>query len=115
MPCCSHNCLACIYKFWHTKCEALGVIARELALDLADASYAVDFLQHVAGVANVTADTFSRKWQPDKRFATPSLLTEAGEVKPPVRSPKWWRNWMHDHSHHCEDRLVLESHAGARS
>ena len=50
------------------KSKALGVIARELALNLADASYSVDFLQHVAGLANVTADTLSRKSQPNTEF-----------------------------------------------
>ena len=94
------------------KSKALGIIARELALDLADASYTIDFLQHVAGLANVTADTLSRKWQPDKKFAIPDLLTNAVEVKPPVRTPNWWRNWMHDHAHRVSGRTVLASDAG---
>ena len=94
------------------KSKALGVIAWELALDLADASYSIDFLQHVAGLANVTADTLSRKWQPDKKFEIPSLLTNAVEVKPPIRTPNWWRNWMHDHAHSVGGRIMLAPDAG---
>jgi hypothetical protein len=95
------------------KSKALGVIARELALDLADASYAVDFLQHVAGLANGTADSLSRKWQPGKKYTFPSLLANAEEVKPPTRSPSWWRNWMVDHSHQTKGKLVLRAGAHA--
>ena len=73
------------------KSKSLGVVARELALDLACASYAVDFVQHVAGVTNVTADVLSRRWQPGKTFEIPFVLERAAEVEPPVRGPSWWR------------------------
>ena len=76
------------------KSKALNIVARELALDLADASYTVDFIQHVAGLANVTADALSRKRQPGKEFILPGLLASAIEVTPPNRSPSWWRNRM---------------------
>ena len=93
------------------KSKALGIVARELALDLADASYSVDFLQHVAGLANVTADALSRKEQPGKTFKLPSLLSNAVEVKPPARAPCWWRNWMHDHAHHHCNKTVIQADA----
>ena len=71
--------------------KSLGVIARELALDLASSSYTVDFVQHLACVTNVTADELSRKWPPGKTFKVPFMLGRAVEVEPPVRNPAWWR------------------------
>ena len=91
------------------KSKALGIVARELALDLADASYAVDFVQHVAGLANGSADSLSRKWQPGKEFVLPSLLASATEVQAPTRCPSWWRNWMHDHT--LNGRIVTDAGA----
>jgi len=73
------------------KSKSLGVVARELALDLACASYSVDFVQHLAGVTNVTADILSRKFQPGKTFEVPFMLERALEVEPPVRDASWWR------------------------
>ena len=74
------------------KSRSLGIIARELALDLASASYAPDFTQHVAGIANGVADTLSRKAQPGKSFQTPLYLKSALEVHPPTRVKSWWRS-----------------------
>ena len=93
------------------KSKALGIVARELALDLADASYNVDFIQHVAGLANVTADALSRKCQPGKDFTLPSLLADAVEVRPPARAPCWWRCWMHDHTQQKDGKIVLNAAA----
>ena len=73
------------------KSKSLGVVARELALDLADSTYSLDFAQHVAGVTNGIADTLSRKFQPGKSFAVPQFLVHAKEVPPPVRIASWWR------------------------
>ena len=39
---------------------SLGVVAREMALDIADAVYSPDLAAHLPGVANVTADALSR-------------------------------------------------------
>ena len=73
------------------KSKALGVVARELALDLSEASYSLDFAQHVAGITNGTADVLSRRLQPGKNFALPSLLADAREDFPPERDLSWWR------------------------
>ena len=73
------------------KTESLGVLARELALDLADATYALDFAQHVAGITNGIADSLSRKHQPGKRYTVPEFLCDAGEIVAQPRNLKWWR------------------------
>ena len=73
------------------KSKSLSVVARELALDLADATYALDFAQHVAGVTNGIADILSRRLQPGKTFALPHFLHLAKEVLPPARNCEWWR------------------------
>ena len=70
---------------------SLGVVAREVALDVADAVYDPQVATHVPGVANVCADELSRRYQPDRRFVLPALLCSCKEVKPVDRSPTWWR------------------------
>ena len=42
----------------------LGVIAREMALDVAGLSYAPDIVRHIPGIANVSADALSRRYEP---------------------------------------------------
>lgn len=73
------------------KSAALGVVARELALDLADATYALDFAQHVAGITNGIADMLSRKHDPSKTFVLPDLLAGVPEAVPQLRDRRWWR------------------------
>ena len=73
------------------KSKSLGVVARELALDLADATYALDFAQHVAGITNGIADSLSRKHQPGKRYQVPEFLCDACEIVAQPRNLKWWR------------------------
>ena len=65
-----------------------SIIARELALDLADALYRPVVAEHVPGVANVTADGLSRMAQDG---TVPSGLTEATRVVVPERTTQWWR------------------------
>ena len=71
---------------------ALNVIARELALDIADALYEPQICEHVPGVANIAADALSRKWEPTHRYRLPPVLKHATEVHPPQRPPSWWRS-----------------------
>ena len=73
------------------KSKALGIVARELALDLSEASYAIDLVQHVAGVTNGVADVLSRRYQVGKHFVLPTLLQNASETLPPCRDDSWWR------------------------
>ena len=74
------------------KSKALGVVARELALDLSSASYALDFAQHVAGITNGIADSLSRKNQPGKSYELHHLLKDAREDAPQPRDINWWKS-----------------------
>ncbi len=73
------------------KSATLGIIARGLALDLAHASYAPDFVQHVPGLANDVADILSRQLQPGKTFELPAILSRAKEISVSQRDLSWWR------------------------
>ena len=59
-------------------------------LELGDAAYRPDFIKHTPGVANVLADTLSRKFQPEVRFTVPEPLRNAIEVQPPPRTRSWY-------------------------
>ena len=45
--------------------EQLGIIAREIALDVAESSYSPDEVVHIPGIANKAADFLSRLCIPD--------------------------------------------------
>ena len=77
----------------------LGIIARELALDLADAIYDPQLVSHVPGVANLAADALSRFHQPGKRFVLPPILKDALEITVPPRPLSWWRSLVPRQSH----------------
>ena len=69
----------------------LGIIARELALDVASASYAPDVTEHLPGLANVAADALSRKHDPSKVYAVPTYLSNCPEQEVPPRLRSWWQ------------------------
>ena len=71
---------------------SLGIVARELALDIADAMYEPQIAAHIPGVANVAADALSRRFDPDFAFALPEVLANSTEVSPPTRDAAWWRS-----------------------
>ena len=77
----------------HLKVSGHGptVVARELALVLGCASFRPDVFSHIPGIANVAADMLSRRYDPNKKFALPSLLTEVTETTAATRVPSWWR------------------------
>ena len=67
-------------------------IARELALDYADASFEPSAATHVPGVANSIADLLSRRFDPDAPpWRVPTFLQSATEVHLPARSPSYYR------------------------
>ena len=70
----------------------LGVIAREMALDIASASYAPDVAEHLPGVTNVAADVLSRRLDTTKVFKLPPYLPPGLELFPPARGPGWWQS-----------------------
>ena len=71
------------------KSHSLSVVARELALDIADALYDPVVAEHIPGVANVTAAALSRRFDPRHKYEVPQILRNASEVRPPRRDDKW--------------------------
>jgi hypothetical protein len=71
--------------------RAVNIIAREMALDLAQALYSPDVVEHRPGVTNVAADMLSRKYDPSKTFGLPECLRAAKEITLPRRCASWWR------------------------
>ena len=73
---------------------SLGAVAREVALDIADAIYEPQLVSHVPGVANKAADALSRKFDPNFEYLLPEVLRHSTEVMPEPRDATWWRASM---------------------
>ena len=69
--------------------EPLGVIAREVALDIAGDNYQISELVHVAGITNVAADALSRLWAPQPE-PLPNLGEAVQDVTPDF-GPDFWK------------------------
>ncbi len=67
------------------------MIAREIALDLADFVHNPDQVSHVAGVANSYADELSRRFQPGRAWKFPAPFLSASRVPLGERTSAWWR------------------------
>ena len=70
---------------------AQGIIAREIALDVADSAYSVDTAEHIPGIANKAADALSRISQPGKSSNLPEYLSEVPRAQFEARNRAWWR------------------------
>ena len=68
-------------------------MGRELALDLADGSFAPDTISHTPGVSHVTADSLSRRFQPNSTgpWELPEILRGVPEEVVPARGASFWR------------------------
>ena len=72
----------------------LGIIARELALDISERAYCPDAASHIPGITNATADSLSRKYAPRKGnspWSLPSWLARVPERKVPRRDRSYYR------------------------
>ena len=68
------------------------LIAREVALDVSESTYASDVGGHLPWDANVTADTPSRRWDPDAgEWRLPLALAGATEAVAPQRNRAYYR------------------------
>jgi hypothetical protein len=76
-----------------TKGDGTSIVAREVALDIADALYAPNAVEHVPGVENVTADMLSRKYAPAKEstYALPQCLEGVEELVLPTRGRSYFQ------------------------
>ena len=69
----------------------LNVVAREVALELADAAYRPLGAEHIPGVANTLADALSRVSDPAKVWQLPAQLQGAVRALVPERPRAWYR------------------------
>ena len=67
----------------------LGIIAREMELDIASATYTPDIVEHLPGVSNKAADLLSRRSQPGKVLSLPLYLTPETENLVDDRPISW--------------------------
>ena len=70
--------------------EAMGAIAREVALDIASGNYQVHELIHIPGITNVAADALSRLWAPQPA-AFPLTVGEEAKDPVPAFDQNFWR------------------------
>ena len=74
-----------------TKGKGAGIVAREIALDIAAACYEPTLAEHVPGLANTTCDILSRRYMPVKRdqaareWRLPRMLCG---IEPAVLAPR---------------------------
>ena len=69
---------------------AINAVVREVALDLSENKYDIDFLEHLPGRCNVYADALSRFSQPGKSRDVPPEIARASRTWPVKRSLPWW-------------------------
>ena len=75
--------------------EQLGIIARELALEVCESAVSPDDAVHIPGIANVAADALSRVHQPGYDTPLPEYLRPELKWECAHRSPRWWRSVPH--------------------
>ena len=73
-----------------SKDPRMNEVVRELALDLAEGRYELDFLKHVPGVENVLPDRLSRISQPGAIDTIPTELMTVGRAVAQRRDSSWW-------------------------
>ena len=71
--------------------RAMGIIAREMALDVAEAAYAPDLAEHLPGICNKTADDLSRLGSPGGPTELPSWLSSVPRTAVPTRDVDYFR------------------------
>ena len=81
-----------IYKAKHS--TGVSRIAREMALEFADAEFAPDFSNHLPGISNGVADSLSRQWEPKKAYTLPTTLRHATQRAPGARGFAYFRSLM---------------------
>ena len=70
--------------------DAMGIIAREVALDIASGNYQVHERIHIPGVTNVAADALSRLWAP-QQAEFPLAIGEEARDPVPAFDQSYWR------------------------
>ena len=73
-----------------TRGKGAGIIAREVALDIAQAEYAPHIAEHVSGEDNVISDMLSRQFAPDHAYSLPQCLQHAAELVLEARGAEYF-------------------------
>ena len=68
-----------------------NLIAREIALDMAEAIYQPEVLEHVPGISNKVCDQLSRLYEPGKGANFPELLRDVPRIKVAQRRSNFYR------------------------
>ena len=68
-----------------------GIVAREIALDIAHAVYTPHVAEHVPGEENVIADALSRKYAPGFDFQLPERMAAVQETMFSTRGHRYLR------------------------
>jgi hypothetical protein len=71
--------------------KGAGIVAREIALDIAHAVYTPHVAEHIPGDENLIADAFSRKFAPGFDFGLPPCLAGVQEAVLDCRGPDYFR------------------------
>ena len=93
--------LTVVLKLKAATSAALGLIAREIAIDLAESVLPPDIgASHLPGITNTIADSLSRKFSPSSSttsWTTPAALRNCKERRPEVRDRAFFRTLDRDH------------------
>ena len=90
-----------------TQSKALGVIAREIALDVAHAVYQPDVATHIPGMANKVPDILSRRHQPGTSWQVPPFLAQVAATPAPIRDESYY-NTLTPPDHQSEADEVFQ-------
>ena len=74
-----------------TRGRAPGIIAKEIALDIASAQYMPHVAEHIPGVHNIVPDALSRKYQPLQKYIIPDILHGVEEILLPIRGRAFYK------------------------
>jgi hypothetical protein len=77
-----------------TKGVGPGIIAREMALDIAASEYLPSIVNHIPGLENVVADELSRRLQPGHDYIHPPALLGAEELVLAPRTRAYYRSTL---------------------
>jgi hypothetical protein len=75
-----------------TKGRGPSIVAREIALDMAESCYYPHVVEHVPGVLNTVADMLSRKYMPGSNYVVPACLQHVEELLLPMRDRGYYRS-----------------------
>ena len=71
--------------------EGAGIVAREIALDVADACYRPNLAKHLAGITNKAADALSRFYTAEVNQVIPDFLANIPRKRLVDRDHKLFR------------------------